>query len=289
MRGRIWIGLATAIVVVAAIVAFSGGSGGGALNPVAQAAETTTQTDGAHVALSGSVSISGLATPITLTGEGAFNFKANEGGLEMSMAGFPSSVTARLSSSDLQMHELFKAGSLYVGSPLFAGTLPTGVKWMRLDLARIQQAIGLDPSSLMNGGTDPTALLRYLKASGGSHLVSHELVRGVPTARYTGTIDLLKAAESQPSSDPAKLRAAFAQLIAQSGSRNLPVSVWIDSRGLVRKMSLTMSVGVGAQRSDVALSVEYFDFGATPSIAVPPASEVFDATGQTLQSITPGG
>jgi hypothetical protein len=99
----------------------------------------------------------------------------------------------------------------------------------------------------MNGGTDPTALLHYLKASGGSHLVSHELVRGVTTARYTSTIDLLKAAESQPSSDP------------QRCARPSP------------------------------LSVEYFDFGATPSIAVPPASEVFDATGQTLQSITPGG
>ncbi|HEX3517776.1 MAG TPA: hypothetical protein VHT29_01930 [Solirubrobacteraceae bacterium] len=289
MRGRIWIGLATAIVLVAVIVTFSGGSGGGGLNPVAQAAEATTQTDGAHVALSGSVSISGFATPITITGQGAFSFKANEGELEMSMAGFPSSVTARLSGSDLEMHEIYKAGSLYIGSSLLAGSLPTGAKWMRLDIAQVQQAIGLDPSSLMSGGTDPTALLRYLKASGGSRLVSHELVRGVPTAHYTGTIDLLKAAESQPSSDPAKLRAAFSKLIAQSGLRNLPVSVWIDSHGLVRKMSLTMSAGLGAQRSDVALSIEYFDFGATPSIVAPPASEVFDATGQTLQSITPGG
>ncbi|HEY4896815.1 MAG TPA: hypothetical protein VII01_12065 [Solirubrobacteraceae bacterium] len=292
MKGRIWIGLVAVIAAIAAIAVLSGGGGGrgGSLDPVAQAAETTTHVGGAHVALSGSVSISSLATPITITGRGAFNFKTDEGDLEMTMGGFPPSVTARLSGRELKMRELFKAGSIYIGSPLFAGSLPRGASWMRLDIGRVQQAIGLDPSSLTNGGADPAAYLRFLKASGGSsHLVSHETLRGVSTAHYSGTIDLLKALEAQPSSDRAKLRAAFSKIEAQTGLRELPVGVWIDSHGLVRKVSLTMSVGAGAQHGDVAISVEYFDFGPTPSISAPPASEVFDATGHSLQSLSPGG
>lgn len=188
------------------------------------------------------------------------------------------------------MREIFKSGSIYIGSPLFAGTLPKGASWMRLDIARVQQSIGLDPSSLTNGGADPAAYLRYLIASGGaSHLVSHDTLRGVSTSHYGGTVDLLKALEAQPSADRNKLRAAFAKIAAQTGLRKLPVDVWIDSHGLVRKVSLKMSVGAGGQHGDVAIAVEYFDFGPTPSITAPPASEVFDATGQSLQGLSATG
>lgn len=293
MKARLGIALLAAIVVIAAAAMLSGGGSGGAggpLDPVAQAAETTTHAGGAQMTLRGSVEVPGFTGAITFSGEGSFNFTAHEGSLTMTMAGLPASGAAGVEGGSLQMTELFKSSALYIGSPLFAGRLPGGAKWLRVDLARVQQALGLDPSSLTSGATNPAQYLQYLRDAGGSsRVVGHALVRGVPTTRYAGSIDLLKAAEAQPGADRAQLQAAFQKLISQTGLSSLPVNVWVDAHGLVRKISIAMSLNVAGQQLRATIDSEYHDFGPTPSIAAPPSSEVFDMTGQALQSLPSGG
>jgi len=293
VKGRVAIAVLAAIAVIAGVAIFAGAGGGGAggpLDPVAQAAETTTHAGGAQMALRGSVGVPGLAGAISFSGQGSFNFAAHEGSLTMTMAGFPASVAAKLEGGSLQMTELFKASAIYIGSPLFAGRLPGGARWMRLDIARVQQALGLDPSSLTSGGTNPAQYLQYLRDAGGASTVTgHELVRGVPTTRYAGSIDLLKAAEAQPGANRAQLRAAFQKLISQTGLSSLPVNVWVDSRGLVRKVSIELSVNAAGQPVKATVVTEYHDFGATPTAAAPRSSEVFDMTGLALQNLPSGG
>jgi hypothetical protein len=290
MKVRIPIAVLAAVAVIAAILIFSsGGRTGGALDPVAQAAETTMHARGAHMSLTGTVTVSNVAIPITFSGTGSFNFNAHEGDLTLTMAGFHESVSSKLHGDFLQMTELFKSASIYIGSPLFAGKLPGGARWLRLNIARFQQAVGLDPGSLTSGGTNPAQYLQYLKDAGGSStVVGHEAVRGVATTHYEGKIDLLKAAEAQPGSNRAQLRAAFDKLIAETGLRSLPVGVWADGHGLVRKVSLALSVAASGQQVKAAIQSEYYDFGSTPSISLPADSEVFDMTQQALQSLTPG-
>jgi len=295
MKARVGIALFASIVLIAGVAMLSGGSGSGsggagALDPVAQAAETTTHAGGAQMTLRGSVEAPGLPGAISFSGRGSFNFTAHEGSLTMTMAGFPSSVSAKLEGGTLQMTELFKASAIYIGSPLFAGRLPGGARWMRLDVARVQQAMGLDPSSLTSGGTNPAQYLQYLRdAGGGSTVVGHALVRGVPTTQYAGSLDLLKAAESQPGADRAKLRAAFQKLISATGLSSVPVEVWVDGHGLVRKIAIAISTNMAGQQIKASVVTEYHDFGPTASIAAPASSEVFDVTGQALQGLPAGG
>jgi len=278
-----------AAIVVIVLVSSGGGSSGGALDPVAQAAGTTTRVDGARVSLSGTVSASSLGTQITIRGQGAFNFAAHDGSLTLSVGGLPANVSSQLPGGSLEVEELFKSGSVYIGSSLFAGKLPSGARWVRLDLARVQHALGLDPSSLTSGGADPTQYLQYLKQAGGSKIVGHDAVRGVATTHYAGSIDLLKAAEAVPGSDRSQVRAAVEKLSSQSGLHDIPVGVWVDARGLVRKVSITASLAASAQQADVAIDMEFYDFGSTPSVRQPASSEVFDMTGQALQNISPLG
>src|ERR1700686_1976541 len=178
MRFRIPIALLSALALLAGVLlATRGGSGGGAFDPVAQAAETTTHVAGAQMSPKGSVTVPGLGSELSFSGQGSFNFKAHEGSLTLTMNGLPAAVTSKLGGASRQITELFKAASVYIGSPLLSGKLPGGVRWLRLNLTRLQQAAGLDPRSLTSSGANPTEYLQYLKEAGASaSVVGHDTI-----------------------------------------------------------------------------------------------------------------
>jgi hypothetical protein len=186
------------------------------------------------------------------------------------------------------MEEIFKGTDVYVGSSLFAGKLPGGARWMKLDLARFGAASGIDPAQLLGGQSNPAQFLEYLKASGGSvQIVGQESVRGVQTTHYHGTIDLKKAATVLTEHAPSgALRKAFEAQVAKLGLANMPVDVWVDSHHLVRRIQLSLSVPAGGQRASMNMTIELFNFGGTPSVTAPSASETFDATSTALGGLS---
>jgi hypothetical protein len=286
MKPRIALALLTVTAGLALALAASGCGASATLDPVARAADATTRAGGAQVTFSGSVGAPALGFSLTLSGHGQFNFSAHEGSLALAISGLPASAQAKLGASALEMNELFKAGSVYVGSPLFTGKLPGGARWLRLDLARVGGAMGLDPSSVMSGSADPSQFLQYLKASGGISAVGHDSVRGVPSTHYTGSLDLQKIAEAQPGSDRAQVRAAFQKVISELGQSTIPVEVWVDGNRLVRKFAIALHLHAEGQAVDVQLAAEYFGFGPTPRVTAPARSEVFDVTQNALQGLS---
>jgi len=278
---------ATAALAVLAAACFpalcaSGcGSSSATLDPVASAAEVTSHAGGAHLALSMQMSASGLPSTISASGEGFFNYSTHEGMFSLDLSGLPAS--AALPSGPLHMEEIFKSATIYVGSPLFAGKLPGGARWIKLDLARVGQALGFDLQQLAGGQANPAQFLEFLKASGGSvSAVGEETVRGVGTTRYRGTLDLNKALDVVPSSARAALRSA----ISKMGLSSLPVEVWVDAHKLVRRIALALKVPAGGQELEVRITIELFDFGRTPRVSAPSGNEVFDATGSALGGLS---
>lgn len=256
------------------------GSSSATLDPVANAAEVTSHVGGAHLALAMQMSASGLPSTINASGEGFFNYATREGRLSLDLSGLPAS--AALPSGPLHMEEIFKSSTIYLGSPLFAGKLPGGARWVKLDLGRVGQALGFDLQQL-GGQSNPAQFLEFLKASGGSvSAVGHETVRGVQTTRYRGTLDLNKALDVVPSSARAALRSA----ISKMGISSLPVEVWVDAHKLVRRIALALKVPAGGQQLEVRITVELFDFGRTPRVSAPSGTDVFDATGTALGGIS---
>src|SRR6478672_3183784 len=240
----------TCLVPAAAALALatSGcGSSGVTLDPVAQAADVTSHAGGAHMALTARIGAAGSSAPFTMSGEGFFNYSSQEGTLTLDMSGIPSLGGASLAGG-LHMQEIFKSGTIYVGSPLFAGKLPGGAHWIKLSLARVGQSLGFNLQQLAGGQSNPAQFLEYLKASAGTvTTVGRDRVRGVLTTHYRGTVDLRKAADVVPSSDRAQLRAALGQVIARTGVSGLPVDAWVDAHGLVRRMTLSLSLPLAGQ------------------------------------------
>jgi hypothetical protein len=266
-----------AAACVPALCASGCGSSTAVLDPVASAAEVTSPAGGAHFALNMQVSASVLPTTVSASGEGFFNYASREGELSLDLGGLPAS--AALPSGPLHMEMKFKGTAIYVGSPLFAGKLPNGAQWVKVDLARAGQALGINLDQLTGGQTNPAQFLEYLKASAGPvSAVGYETVRGVGTTRYRGTIDLQKAVDALPSSERGAVRSALSKI----GISNLPVEVWVDAQKLVRRIAVAVKVPAAGQELQLRLTVELFGFGRTPRVSVPSGSEVFDATGSAL-------
>jgi hypothetical protein len=280
--------LAATVALAAAVCGC--GSTQATLDPIAQAAQATTHSGGSQIAMTASVQSPGLGSTLTVRGNGSFNMSRQEGELFFDVDGLPAAAQARLPGGHLQLTELFKDGVLYMGSPLFEGKLPGGAKWMKLDLAKVESSLGIDVQSLSSGQSNPTEFLQYLRGSGGSVTAAgRERVRGVETTRYEGTVDLERAAEQIPASDRGKLEAAIKQLIAKTGVRSYPVTVWIDDHHLVRRMEMKMTISAGAATGAATIDFEMFGFGASPGVNAPAAGETFDATKLSLQSLAPGG
>ena len=294
MRARTAISTLAAALAAGAIgVAATGcGSSGpsAALDPIAQAADITNHAGGAQIAMTMNMTIPGLDSPISMTGGGHFNAKTVEGSLNFQMSGLPTSGSSSIPGGTVDMTELIKDGVFYMSSPMLAGKLPNGARWMKLDLAKAESQLGIDPSSLMSGGSNPAQMLQYLKGTDGkAKLAGHEKVRGVETTRYEGTVDFQSILNKLPASDRAKLGQAIKAMIAKIGDPKFPVSVWIDANHLLRRMTMDMSFTIEGKSVTTKLEFEMFDYGPTPAVTAPPSGETYDATSLTSSALSSGG
>lgn len=280
--------LITLISVLAATLA-AGGCGGStvaAIEPVAEAAEATMHAGGTQMALDATVEGAGLPAPVRVTGSGTFNMSRREGRMQMSMSGLPTSGLGGASNGRLQMSELLTPSALYVSSPLFGTKLPGGAKWVKVDLSELDAKLGIDLQSLMSGQSNPAEILKYMRGKGASvQKVGEEAVRGTPTTHYRGTVDLLREVETLPAKDRPAL-SKLKQMVAQSGIRTLPVELWIDSRHLLRRLTIDASPLVAGQSVHVKLTIELFGFGPTPAVAPPPSNQVFEAPASLLAGVS---
>ena len=116
-----------------------------------------------------------------------------------------------------------------------------------------------------------------------------ELVRGVPTTHYRATVDLDRVADVVPSADRGQLRAAISKLIAQTGTSKIPVDAWVDAQRLVRRIAMSLQMGSGGGNVQLRVTIELFDFGATPPVSTPASSDTFDATQAALNGLSARG
>jgi hypothetical protein len=149
---------------------------------------------------------------------------------------------------------------VYMSSPLFAGQLPNGAHWMRVDYAQL----GGDEADLRaSNSMDGRQVLEQLDAiSGVTQTVGLEKVRGTTTTHYRATLD------------PDKLGAG-----AAADATGGVADIWIDQKGLVRRVDMQIWVALpGSAPMQMSMSVEYFAFGINPNIAIPAASDAADIT-----------
>lgn len=140
-----------------------------------------------------------------------------------------------------------------------------------------------------NAPTDPSQQLAYLKGVSDSvEELGEEEVRGESTTHYRAEVDLERAAEQQGP----EARRAYEQMAQQIGTSTLPVDVWLDGDGLIRRFEMTMNVPLppqgapsnGAQptvsqgetEGRITIVEELYDFGVPVNVEPPPEDQITD-------------
>ena len=152
--------------------------------------------------------------------------------------------------------ELVLDGSvLYVRLDGLRHAPPLATPWVSADLETVGAMLGDRLGELTEWAAEgPSRVLEQLRAVGEVEELGSERVRGVETTRYRALV--------RPPGAP--------------DDRAVPVDVWIDGDGLVRR--LRAAHGTAA----ATVTVELYDFGADVAIE-PPAPEQVTALDELLQ------
>jgi hypothetical protein len=256
------------VLVICALTPVAAGCGAqdsvkDAVDPVAQAATNTANAGSVQVGMSGKISAAGQEVP--LKGEGVFDLKRKLGQITM--------TTNVPGQGDVRVEEIIDGLVIYMRTDALAQALPSGKKWLKIDLVEAGRQSGVDIGALqqLGGSGDPTQFLSYLAKAGDVRKVGAEDINGTPTTRYHATIDFAKLAKSAGGA-----AGSVRQLQKLTGQKSLPTDIWIDGSQRVRRQT----VAISTQRPvpiDFDLTIDYERFGVPVDVHAPAASETADA------------
>lgn len=174
-----------------------------------------------------------------------------------------------LGAHDVTLHEILTARAIYLRLPALPG-MPghSGKPWTKVSLGKLP----VTPAKLFGGvmGTDPLApnplgAGQLLRLASKLRVVHGQVVDGVPTTEYAGTIplrglaSLIPAAKGKLGSAPAALR-----------KTGLPFRVWIDGQHQVRRLVLRLGLDGGS----MTVTMNITSINQPVHIVPPPASKV---------------
>ena len=273
-------------------VALGGCGASATLDPIARAAEVTSQQEGAKIALTFTLSSSALpGGSLTIAAHGYVDERQRTSEMSMDLSGLPgASALPEGGAGAVQM--IFQYPVVYMNMPFLAGKLPAGKTWVKLDLSKVAQASGIDLSQLSSfNETDPSQIIEYLRASsGGVSTVGSETVDGVSTTHYHGVLQVSTILERLPADAQTAAKAAL-QKLGEDGA--IPVDVWVDSQHRVRRVAMSLGGGgagsaTGTPAFAGTVTIDYTSYGPIPPITAPPAEQVFDLTSLATSGIAAG-
>lgn len=267
-----------AVILVAATAFVAAGCGGSSkqsatpLELVSQAVSKTATDNSAkfHMTITEK---SGGAGPFTFTADGASDSSSRSATMTLDMssiaqllggaAGNPSDWKADVILDGSNANDIVE----YLRLPALAKQLPGGKPWVKIDLNSLGKLGNVNVTTLLQsaGQQDPTQALQVLQSVGDVKQAGSEQVDGVDTTHYTGTIDPQKVA--------GKLGATgLGPALAASGAQTIPVDVWIDGDGYVRKFQ----EAVKGTNATVNIAATLSDFGTKVDVTPPPADQTTD-------------
>jgi hypothetical protein len=173
-------------------------------------------------------------------------------------------------------------GVAYLRSPMMVGQVDTA--WVSMDLAAIDPAAA---ARFSGGFGDASSYVALFAGVVDARAVGEEVVRGIRTTHYTGTIDVVKASEAIARVVGEEAGAEAQEQLERSvlqlktlGLRRIPFDAWVDEDGLLRRQRFSMDLGLvpGAEGGSMEMTVDLSRYGEPVEIRVPGRAEVTDIT-----------
>lgn len=262
-------GSSTTSTVVLSEGSFEGTGGAVFLREAAAAtAEVTSQK------MTITMTTSGIpeAGDVVMSYEGAFDNAARQGHMVIDMGGSLGAFGEGMG----RMEMVIDGDTIYVRSDLFsavAGDKP----WVSMTEEGLGETGGVDVQG------DPTQFLEFLEGVGEElEELGREDQRGVSTTHVRTEIDMAKLMADASVEDRAGYEQSLEGLGGAAGAfESIPVDVWIDDDGYVRRLTMTFATdlepgGAGGGASDLVMSmdIELYGFNEPVEVPIPDPSEV---------------
>ena len=282
--------LALPLVVLTAC----GGADTLSIDAVAQAADKTAAQKSAKFDMSMQMTVPGVEEPVRLFATGAVDYVNEAARVDMDF-GELAGAMGQSGGGEMKMSAIFDAPMMYMKLPAAAmqggGAPPT--PWVSIDLTK---ATGVDLGQLSQLSQNPADQLEMLRAASDSvEKRGEKEVRGVQTTHFHAVVNIRKSLDeglkNLPEKDREKTKRALEAIVAQSGLDTIPVDVFLDDQGVLRRMVMDMEMAVGeaSEKLRMVMTMDMFDFGTEVDVTAPPASQVTDITEQAAAQMQQGG
>jgi hypothetical protein len=289
--------IGVAVLAAAGIAAAGSGCGSSSVSntvdPVAQAATTSTKAKGFQMNLAMKMTSGAVPQAINMSGHGSFTPAQKLGQMSLVMQ-LPGAAGQALGGGSLAFQEILDGTTIYMKMPaVITSKLPGGKPWLKIDLNELGSVGGLSSlGSLTNNPTtsDPAQMLDYLRAeSGGIKQVGAATIHGVPTTEYKATIQLDKYPNLLPQAKRAAAQQAIQQLESMTKLHSIPINVWIDNQHLVRQIQFAFHTQASGQSIQAQMTMQLTHYGPQPAPTPPPADQVGDFTSLLRQAAAASG
>ena len=224
---------------------------GGTEDALAAAAANTADAGSAKMTVALQAPVDG--TPLSLRGEGAYDFRTGRGKLTLHLPPEYATWTGR---------STFK--SIIDGDTTYMYD-PDRRAWEILEDSAPQSTLDVFTELVPD---DPTQILRFLEPGGEVEKVGEEPLFGTQTTHYRATVDVERLVDNAPANVQETVRASG---MVHEGD-TLPVDVWVDDAGMMRRLDLKGRLG---DVDDVSMRLDLSDFGTEVDVKVPPPSRVY--------------
>ena len=280
------------VVVLAAGASACGGSSSPSATPKVPATKLSGNVVLASVQTTAAEKSARESMTVATNGSGAFAFSMTTNGAVDFATGnseFKSELSGAMGSflpDGLEMrvvnHVVYMKLPASIGG-LFGGSGGGGDQWLSINAAA---ALGGSSPFSNLGQSDPTQVLSALeRVSNDVKEVGTATVRGVQTKHYTATIDFAKAIDNAklPKALRGKAKGLFGSAAAMPA---VPVDVYLDSDGRLRRMTIDIDLGSfaagvsgasgasGAALPTISMTLDLYDFGTPVNVQAPPANEI---------------
>jgi hypothetical protein len=279
--------LAPALVVLAVVLGLSVKLTPPAEAVVLRAAERTAASDTGRFAMSTRVTGGATVGALELSTDGIYDRTTGRlrttVDLRRALGGASPSAIPGL---DGTVDTIEDGTTIYLHAPVFEEALPDHKPWVKVETSQLATSSPLAAAASLDGTvTDPSTFLEALRGIGeDTHVVAREVIDGVSKFHYRGTGDLARAAAALPAGDRDRLRQGFDRLGVDQSAVQIPMDVWVDELGNVRRVRTDVQVADRPENdatlrgSVITVTVDYRDVGMPERIVVPDPSTVTDVT-----------
>lgn len=208
-------------------------------DPVADAAERTTEAGSARVEGRMWIPIAGQRIRMEISGVVSFADDRQHLRMDFAENGVPGAIPRAMRALRWQngypRDQILDAGVAFIQGPRVR-RLDAPDRWLFVDLARVQEAGDIDLRRLAGmPEVNPAAMLEFLRTSAESRVDGRETIDGESMRRHRVRIDYA----DHPSKVPEEKRAAAERTVAllarwwRDTARD--VTVWIDPAGVIRR------------------------------------------------------